>query len=63
MSFLLYMDVGWPHMVASGLMASLIGALLFITVLLNQPFSGPLALSSEAFEHSVSVFASVDKGN
>ena len=63
MSFLLYMDVTWPHVLASGLMAALIGTLLFITVLLNRPFAGPLALSPEAFEHSVSVFAAVDKGN
>ena len=63
MSFLLYMDVTWPHMLACGLMATLIGTLLFITMLLNRPFSGPLALSPESFEHSVSVFASVDKGN
>lgn len=63
MTFLLYMEVRWPHMLASGLMAGLIGTLLFITLLLNKPFSGPLALSPESFEHSVSVFASVEKGN
>ncbi len=63
MSFLLYMDVRWPHVLGSGLMAALIGTFLLITLLLNAPFSGPLALSSESFDHSLSVFDSVDRGN
>ncbi|HTA40718.1 MAG TPA: hypothetical protein VK760_16670 [Candidatus Acidoferrales bacterium] len=63
MTFLLYMDLIWPHVVFSALMAALIGTLLFITLLLNRPFVGPLAISPEKFEHSLSVFASVDQGN
>lgn len=63
MTFLLYMDATWPHVLTSGMMAALIGTLLFITLLLNRPYAGPLALTPEPFEHSLSVFASVDKGN
>jgi hypothetical protein len=62
MSFILYMEATWPHVLASGLMAALIGAMLFITLLLSSPFSGPLALRPDSFEHSLSVFESVDRG-
>jgi hypothetical protein len=63
MSFLLYMEVTWPHVLITALMSALIGTLLFITMLLNHPFSGPLAIHPDAFEHSIGVFDSVDRGN
>jgi phosphate/sulfate permease len=63
MSFFLYMDVAWPQVLFSSLMAGLIGTLLFITLLLNKPFAGPLGIASEPFEHSLSVYDSVDQGN
>jgi hypothetical protein len=63
MSFMLYMDVSWPHVTITVLMSALIGTLLFITMLLNHPFSGPLGIASDAFEHSISVYDSVDAGN
>jgi Protein of unknown function (DUF4239) len=63
MSFLLYMDSTWPHVLVSILMAALIGGLLFVTMLLNRPFNGPLAITADSFEHSLSVFDSVDKGS
>jgi hypothetical protein len=63
MSFLLYMDSAWPHALISILMAALIGTLLLITMLLNRPFAGPLAITADSFEHSLSVFDSVDKGS
>ncbi len=63
MTFLLYMEQTWPHVLGSGLMAALIGTLLFMTFLLNTPFSGPMALSAESFEHSLVVYHSVDQGN
>lgn len=62
MSFILFMEVFWPHAVMSGLMAVLIGTLLLITFALDRPFAGPLPLDAGAFEHSLSVFDSVDKG-
>jgi cbb3-type cytochrome oxidase subunit 3 len=41
MSFLIYMEQGWPHAVMASLTASLIGLLLFIMLVLSRPFSGP----------------------
>jgi hypothetical protein len=63
MSFLLYMEVTWPHLAVTVAMSALIGTLLFITLLLNRPFAGPLAIDAGSFEHSMSVYDSVDKGN
>jgi hypothetical protein len=62
MSFMLFMEVFWPHAVMSGLMTVLIGTLLLITFALDRPFAGPMPLDSGAFEHSLSVFDAVDKG-
>jgi hypothetical protein len=63
MTFFLYMEVGWPQLVFSVLVSALIGTLLFITLLLNRPFNGPLAITPETFEHSIGVYDSVDLGN
>jgi len=63
MTFFLYMDVFWPHFVMSTLMSALILTLLFITFLLNRPFSGPMGITAEAFENSLQVYDSVDGGS
>jgi hypothetical protein len=63
MTTLLYMDSIWPHVTMSGILAAMIGMLLFVTLVLARPFVGPLALDPGPFEHSLSVYASVDKGN
>jgi hypothetical protein len=63
MTFFLYMDVVWPHALFSVLVAALISGLLLITLLLSQPFHGPLAITPESFEHSIVVYNSVDAGN
>jgi len=63
MSCMLYMDTGWPHMVMSGVLALMIGMLLFITIILSKPFQGALALEPGPFEHSLSVYKAVDGGN
>lgn len=63
MTFMLYMEAPWPHMVYSVLMAALIGTLLFITLVLHRPFAGPLAITPDSFRHSLSVYDSVDRGN
>jgi hypothetical protein len=63
MTTLLYMDSIWPHVTMSGILAAMIGMLLFVTLVLARPFVGPLALDPRPFEHSLSVYASVDKGN
>jgi hypothetical protein len=63
MSSFIYMDVRWPHMVGSGVLTLMIGMLLFVTILLAKPFKGSLALQAEPFEHSLSVYKSVDNGH
>jgi hypothetical protein len=63
MSWMLYMDTWWPHVVMSGVLALMIGMLLFITVVLGKPFQGALALEAGPFEHALSVYAAVDGGN
>ena len=63
MSCLLYMDTWWPHVLVSGVLAVMIGMLLFITIILAKPFQGALALEPGPFEHSLSVYKAVDGGN
>jgi hypothetical protein len=63
MTFVLYTEQMWPHVLFSVLIAALIGTLLLITLLLHRPFHGPLGLSSDSFQHTLSVFDSVDNGD
>ncbi|HEY5337285.1 MAG TPA: hypothetical protein VIJ85_03705 [Rhizomicrobium sp.] len=63
MSFIIYMDNWWPHVLMVCVMSALIGMLLFMMAVLSRPFVGPLALESAPFEASLKVFDDVDKGN
>jgi hypothetical protein len=62
MSFFIYMEQAWPHVLMASLAASLIGLLLFIMVVLSRPFSGPLALGPEHFQAALAVMDDVDRG-
>ena len=62
MTFLLYMETPLPHIIMAAIMAGLIGTLLYVAVAFDRPFSGPLGLQPEPFEHSLSVFKAVDAG-
>jgi len=63
MSCVIYMERPVPHMIMSGLMAALIGLLLFSCLILSRPFQGPIAISAESFEKTLIVLDDVDKGN
>jgi uncharacterized membrane protein YdcZ (DUF606 family) len=63
MTFIMYMEQTWPHVLASSVLAALIGTLLFVTILLDHPFAGPLALDPGPFEYAVGVYDSVDRGS
>jgi len=63
MSFILFMDKLWPHVLAVSVMSALIGALLLTLSLLSRPFVGPLAIEPAPFEQALSVFNDVDRGN
>jgi hypothetical protein len=63
MSFILFMDRMWPHLLMASVMSGLIGLLLYMMAVLSQPFVGPLALEPAPFEASILVFNDIDKGN
>jgi hypothetical protein len=63
MSFFLYMEHRGPHIAIVVLMGALIGTLLYIIVLLDHPFAGPMALQPDAFKGALAVLDDVDRGN
>ncbi len=63
MSFFLYMEHRGPHLAIAVLMAALIGTLLYIIVLLDHPFEGPMALKPDAFQSALAVLDDADRGN
>lgn len=62
MTFILYMEVAWPHVLVSSILAALIGSLLYVTIVLNSPFTGPMALRPEPFEYAFDLYNAVDQG-
>ena len=63
LTFVIYMERAGPHLMMSSLMAGLIGLLLFSCYILSHPFRGPIAISAEAFEKTITTLDDVDQGN
>jgi len=61
MSCFLYADRDWPHLVMSGILATMIAMLLSVIFILDHPFGGLLPLTPDAFQHSLGVYDSVDR--
>ena len=63
MSCFIDMEHPRPHFLMSGMMAALLGLLLFITLVLSRPFTGPLPLDPRQFQQALVIMDSVDRGN
>jgi hypothetical protein len=61
MSFFLYLDRDWPHLVMSTMLATMIAMLIYVMVVFAQPFRGLLPLQPDPFVHSMEVYDSVDR--
>ena len=62
LSFIIFMERCWPHVLGVSVMSALIGMLLFMAAVLSRPFQGPLAIDPAPFEQVLAVFDQVDKG-
>jgi len=60
MSFFLYMDRPLLQYVMTSVLSALIGMLIFIMVVLERPFVGPLGIEPEPFEASLRLFDQID---
>lgn len=56
----LYMEGVHFHAALSCLVASLIGVLLFSTLVLDRPFNGRFGIKADQFEHALGVYDAVD---
>jgi hypothetical protein len=61
MSFFLYPDRDWPHLVMSSMLAAMLAMFVYVVYVFGQPFRSVLPLQPDAFVHSLDVFNSVDR--
>ncbi len=61
MSFFLYPDRDWPHVIMSAMLAAMVAMLIYVVFIFEQPFRGLLSLPPDAFTHSIQVYDSVDR--
>jgi hypothetical protein len=59
--FFMFMEVGWMHMLMSAMNASMIGMLLVVIIIYNNPFQGPLAIDASAFQTTITTMNALDK--
>jgi hypothetical protein len=60
-SFLLTMESTRVHAVASGALAAMLAALLFLIFVLNFPFTGPVRVGQQPVEHAILMFTQIDR--
>jgi hypothetical protein len=61
MTFVLYMEYPPPHYAMASVLALGIGLLLYLMVVLNRPFIGPLGIEPEPYEASLKLFDLIDE--
>jgi hypothetical protein len=61
MSFFLYPDRDWPHVVMSGMLAAIIFMLTYVMALFDRPFGGMMPLAPDAFADALKVYDAVDQ--
>jgi hypothetical protein len=61
MSFFLYPDRHWPHLIMSTMLAAMIAMLIYVVYIFEQPFQGLLPLTADPFVHSIPIYDSVDR--
>jgi hypothetical protein len=60
MPFFMWMRVAWMHILMSGMNAAMIGMLLMVIFVYNNPFQGPLAVNSGAFDSTLATLKTLD---
>jgi hypothetical protein len=61
MSFFLYPDRDWPHVIMSGMLAAIIFMLTYVMAIFDRPFGGLMPLAPEAFADALKVYDSADQ--
>ena len=61
MAFVLYTEYPTPQYVMTGVLSGAIGLLLFLMMVLNRPFVGPLGIEPEPYEASLQLFNLIDQ--
>ena len=62
MTFLMYSERRLVHLIAATGLSVFIGMLLAVALVLDNPYAGQLGIATDAFDHAIATFDSIDKG-